>query len=144
MDSRRAAASPDHIGARSRIGESRRPGALAGIEPALISENAAPVEAANTAWDPWLGRLRSGFVFPPILERKPIAPEGGRTKRGELPAAVLRELQGWFLRGRAAGLAGTIYDNRDRGHSGLSKADWPQLAFTRYSRRRAPPTSTMG
>jgi hypothetical protein len=39
-------------------------------------------------------------------------------------AGLLRRL---YARGRAAGLAGVVYDNRDRGHSPLSMARFPQL-----------------
>lgn len=103
------------------------------IEPALVTENTALVATRNTTWSPAVQRLLSAFVFPPILSRKPISSRGGEPARGALPAPELRQLQDWFVRGRAAGLAGTIYDNRDRGHSSLSPTAWPQLAFTEYS-----------
>ena len=45
-------------------------------------------------------------------------------------AALLRRLA---AEGRAAGLAGVIYDNRDRGHSALPPGRFPQLTRLRYA-----------
>lgn len=101
--------------------------ALAPAEPALVRQNEAPVEAASTAWDVERQRLVSRFVFPPILKRKPVAAPGA------WPEPVLRELRRLVAQGRGAGLAGVVYDNRDRGHSALAPDAWPQLGFTRYA-----------
>ena len=51
-----------------------------------------------------------------------------RPKTGALD--ILREL---WKRGRAAGNAGDLYDNRDRGHSALKPEAFPQLAHVAYS-----------
>ncbi|HWE04648.1 MAG TPA: hypothetical protein VG326_19740 [Tepidisphaeraceae bacterium] len=44
--------------------------------------------------------------------------------------ALLRK---WSAEGTAAGNAGDWYDNRDRGHSGLNLAPWPQIQKVEYS-----------
>jgi hypothetical protein len=44
---------------------------------------------------------------------------------------MLRDL---FAEGRAAGLDGVLYDNRDRGHSALPADAFPQLTRTAYAR----------
>lgn len=55
----------------------------------------------------------------PVIDPKAEGPE----------AALLRRL---WARGEAAGLAGVIYDNRDRGHSALPPTAFPQLTPLRY------------
>ena len=47
--------------------------------------------------------------------------------------AALDILREHWKRGRAAGNAGDLYDNRDRGHSALKPGDFPQLAHVAYS-----------
>ncbi len=101
--------------------------------PALVEAGLAPVGAGNTVWDPRIRRLRSGFVFPPILKLRPIAPLVLEPRFGGLPAPAQRELQELDARGKASGLAGVLYDNRDNGHSHPLKKLWPQLADTDYS-----------
>jgi hypothetical protein len=46
---------------------------------------------------------------------------------------VQRQLQEWYVQAKASGLAGVLYDNRDRGHSALPQKLWPQLAVTDYA-----------
>ena len=101
-------------------------------DAAVVSAGRAPVRASNTVWDPRVQRLRSQFVFPRILDLRPVAPREGKVQLGGLPAAVRRQLQEWYLRGTASGLAGVLYDNRDRGHSRLARELWPQLSLTDY------------
>lgn len=57
-------------------------------------------------------------------EGKPIAPAG--SKIGEL-------LRQWYADGTAAGNTGDYYDNRDRGHSMLNLAQYPQLRKIEYT-----------
>ncbi len=47
--------------------------------------------------------------------------------------AALDILREHWKRGRAAGNAGDLYDNRDRGHSTLARQAFPQLAHVAYS-----------
>ncbi|HZK79634.1 MAG TPA: hypothetical protein VFC46_01170, partial [Humisphaera sp.] len=42
-------------------------------------------------------------------------------------------LRKWSAEGTAAGNVGDWYDNRDRGHSGLNLAPWPQIQKVEYS-----------
>lgn len=66
----------------------------------------------------------------PGPERRALAdlPVLGPQVRGDA-ATLLRSLYG---RGRAAGLAGVLYDNRDGGHSGLDVTRFPQLTPVVY------------
>ena len=94
-------------------------------EPAPIRDATALVSAANTAWDPEAERLRPRFAFP--------ARPGGAVL-GPGPKTAARDLLTEHVRrGRAAGNAGDLYDNRDRGHSRLSARDHPQVTATAYS-----------
>ncbi|MGY6411406.1 MAG: hypothetical protein ACXIUV_10340 [Alkalilacustris sp.] len=43
-----------------------------------------------------------------------------------------RRLRTWLAEGRATGLAGVFYDNRDRGHSRISATRFPQLTHIVY------------
>ena len=89
----------------------------------------APVAAANTAWNPAAERLEAFFAPPqgkPGPGSGPVLP--ARPKTGALD--ILRE---HWKRGRAAGNAGDLYDNRDRGHSALKPEAFPQLAHVAYS-----------
>ena len=69
-------------------------------------------------------RLEPRFSFPATAAAAP--PRG--------PATAARDLLREHLRrGRAAGNAGDLYDNRDRGHSALKPGDHPQLAHVTYA-----------
>lgn len=92
--------------------------------PAEVAGQSAPIGAASTAWNPATGRLEPRFAFAaeppgPVLPAKP-------------KLAALDILREHAKRGRAAGNWGDLYDNRDRGHSGLDLARFPQLAATAY------------
>ncbi|HET9069181.1 MAG TPA: hypothetical protein VFN28_11100, partial [Amaricoccus sp.] len=92
--------------------------------PAAVADQTAPISAANTAWNPATGRLEPRFAFAatppgPILPARP-------------KVAALDILREHARRGRAAGNWGDLYDNRDRGHSRLDLARYPQLAATAY------------
>lgn len=97
--------------------------------PAAIADGIAPVTAANTVWNPATERLEAAFAPPvsgPADRPGPVLPP--RPKTGALD--LLRE---HWKRGRAAGNAGDLYDNRDRGHSALKPEAFPQLAHVAYS-----------
>lgn len=87
-----------------------------------------PVDAL--ARDPVTGRLilpASALPDPgPAAARPPIAPADTSPE-----AALLRRLA---ARGAAAGLAGVLYDNRDRGHSLMPPESFPQLTRIVYPR----------
>lgn len=97
-------------------------------EPALVSveRQEAPVRAENTEWRPDGRALRSLFRVPPVLARRPVA-----RARGPLEG-VAPFLNHWYAEGRAAGLAGVLYDNRDRAHSRIARALFPQLLHVAY------------
>ncbi len=101
---------------------------LAEPEPAIASveELTAPVGPANTVWNPDRGRVSALVRVPPVLARRPVLPETGRL------AALAPTLNRLYARGRAAGLAGVLYDNRDRDHSTLRRAAFPQLLHVEY------------
>ena len=103
------------------------PGATPGATatPAPIVAGVATVSAANTAWNPAAERLEARFA-PPEGKPGPVLP--ARPK-----AAALDILREHWKRGRAAGNAGDLYDNRDRGHSALKTDAFPQLARIVYA-----------
>ena len=71
-------------------------------------------------------RAARGRASPcPPASPAPCCPPGPKT--GALD--ILRE---HWKRGRAAGNAGDLYDNRDRGHSALKPEAFPQLAHVAY------------
>jgi hypothetical protein len=81
--------------------------------------------AGALVYSPRDARLRAQVIPDPDAAARPILPDGDRS-----PAARLLRI--WQAEGRAAGLAGVLYDNRDRGHSALAPGDFPQLAHTAY------------
>lgn len=91
--------------------------------PAQARNGLAPVAAATTRWDGERRRLVAEFQFPPDLESRPVM-----TGNGEI-AQRLRRL---VAEGKAAGLAGVLYDNRDRAHISLNRERFPQLTATSY------------
>ena len=102
-----------------------RPAYLAPPEPAPIAEGVARVTARNTGWDAGAGLLRARFLPPRDAGRREIAGTS-------LPGTVHERLTELHARGRAAGNAGDLYDNRDRDHSTLRPGLLPQLAFVEY------------
>ncbi|MBY8975265.1 hypothetical protein KHP62_05570 [Rhodobacteraceae bacterium NNCM2] len=91
--------------------------------PAIVKKGQALVSAQNTVWDPAQQRLVSRFRFPDRLRTKPVM-------TGKDPLAIhLRKL---VQSGRAAGLAGDLYDNRDRRHVALRATKFPQLVHVVY------------
>lgn len=96
------------------------------LQPSAIQKQLAPVTSANTHWDPRVAALKSYFKF---NSRKVASAQV--QKQDDLAA---KELNSLFQRGLAAGNTGDLYDNRDRKHSSLSQKQYPQLAFTQYSK----------
>lgn len=76
--------------------------------------------------DPGTGRLTlpAADLPPPAVSAPVIAATDGD------PAAA--RLRAFFARGLAAGLAGVLYDNRDRGHSELPASAFPQMTRVVY------------
>ncbi|MEM8841909.1 MAG: hypothetical protein AAGD47_09055 [Pseudomonadota bacterium] len=93
------------------------------VTPAIVKAGEAPVSAGNTYWDDRQQRLVSLFRFPQQLRTKPAI--AGR----DALAVRLRKL---VQRGKAAGLVGDLYDNRDRGHVSLKRKRFPQLSRVVY------------
>ncbi len=94
--------------------------------PAKVQKQTAIVGRSNTIWDPDEKVLKVAFRFDDAGPRKGIVPVGP-TGSGKAP--LLNRL---YLAGRAAGNHGDLYDNRDRGHSTLTRAALPQLTFVEY------------
>lgn len=93
--------------------------------PAAPSAGTVLLTAGALVPAPRLGRFRATLApDPAAADRPPIAPAD--------TSPEARLLRGWVAAGRAAGLAGVFYDNRDRGHSRLSPERFPQLSFLTY------------
>lgn len=100
-------------------------GSAQNVDPGQIIGGEAPVSPANVTASPE-GFLDVRLRPDPVLLRRPVVAE-----RTDNPADAL--LLSWARRGFAAGLAGVIYDNRDRGHSRIGQREFPQLARTIYA-----------
>lgn len=95
--------------------------------PTRVDNGDALVSAANTAWDPEKARLLVGFEMLDAMRRVPIAD-------GKTPPAPIARLQTLAARGKAAGNVGDLYDNRDDGHSQLSRrTNRTQMSHVVYS-----------
>ena len=71
-------------------------------------------------------------------EEAPAAAEKAEEKPAEKPITTTTGpignlLRKWYAEGTAAGNVGDFYDNRDRGHSGLDLAPYPQLQAISYT-----------
>ncbi|MEM9045166.1 MAG: hypothetical protein AAGC81_10740 [Pseudomonadota bacterium] len=93
-------------------------------EPADAIDGIAEVTAGNTVWDSARDRLVSRVTLPDRLRSKPVM-------KGNSPTA--RKLRSLLRKGRSAGLAGVLYDNRDRGHGRMRLGKFPQIASVAYS-----------
>lgn len=102
---------------------------LAGIAdvatPARVRDGVAPVGPANTRRDGTSGLIDVLLDPEPGLADRPIINPAAT----DATAGALRRLN---AAGRAAGLAGVLYDNRDSGHSRLSPERFPQVARTEF------------
>jgi hypothetical protein len=94
--------------------------------PALVVDGVAEVAGANTVWNPATERLEPRFVLPGQPLSDAVLPPGPKHNARDL----LRE---HWRRGRAAGNHGDLYDNRDRGHSTLDLAGFPQVTRIVYA-----------
>jgi len=103
-----------------------RPDYLAPATPAAAVDLVAEVTADNTDWDAEHDMLRARFLIPPALARRPVSDY-------RLPKEIGARLDALYVRGRAAGNAGDLYDNRDRGHSAFWGRKLAQLTYIRYS-----------
>ena len=92
--------------------------------PRLVHEGRAIVNGTNTAWEPRSNTLVAAFKFT-------RSPRNDRVYGGEDRISGLLNL--WYGRGEAAGNHGDLYDNRDNGHSLLSKELFPQISHVEYS-----------
>lgn len=106
--------------------------------PAQTGNDAAPAEAPEPVRAPRVTVTPDSLQPEPRLNRfrVDLAPAPEAT---ELPVlgddasgAGVRLLRLWTAEGRAAGLAGVFYDNRDGGHSRLSDTRFPQLTHIDY------------
>ncbi len=80
----------------------------------------ARVTDTNTVWDNQLSVFRLMFAMEPPTGAPPVMVRGQGTA-GE-------QIRAWHREGTAAGLAGVLYDNQDRGHSVLASEPFPELA----------------
>jgi hypothetical protein len=94
--------------------------------PAPAPNGVAEVGAANTRWNPATERLEPRFVLPAAPVSALVLPPGPKDAARDL-------LRDHWERGRAAGNHGDLYDNRDRGHSRLDPAAFPQLTHVTYA-----------
>lgn len=119
---------PEYQEAAAQIRQSaQQPDAEASrVIPTRLQGTTALVTDRNTRWQPERVTLISEF-------RVDLAgPSTDSTcSLQDTPAARL--VNSWIREGSAAGHHGILYDNRDRGHSTLERAQWPELAFVRYS-----------
>jgi hypothetical protein len=103
--------------------------AFAFAAPAQAQEASSLTAIITPAALSWLDEAKRFLVrLPPdpAAAAQPLLREDDRS-----PAARL--LRGWLAEGRAAGLAGVLYDNRDRGHSALSPARFGQITHLEYA-----------
>jgi len=94
------------------------------VPSAKIKKRKAVVKGKNTVWDNRLDQFRAFFQRPDHLENKPV--RGGSGTVSDL-------LNKWYEQGTAAGNVGDLYDNRDNGHSRLSRTHFRQVPYVTYS-----------
>ncbi len=93
------------------------------LDPAPINGRTAAVNENNSAWDNRLDLFRVFFEDPDHLQEN-------RVRKGD--SKISKSLNKWYKKGTAAGNVGDLYDNRDKGHSKLSKDRYPQLSYVKY------------
>lgn len=96
------------------------------VSASPIVDGIALVSPANARRDPATGVIEVSFAPDPSRLKEPVVDPS----RTDTAAGLLRRL---YARGEAAGLAETLYDNRDRGHSPLRSGSFPQISRTQYS-----------
>lgn len=96
------------------------------VRPAQVADNIALLDQTTLRLNPLNGRQTVKVLFDPKLTTTPVV-----SNEADGPGfAYLRRLA---AQGRIAGLAGVIYDNRDRDHSSLPHRHFPQLTRSRYA-----------
>ena len=103
---------------RNAEGEGHSPGAQA-----LVESGRAVVDETNTVWEPRSNTLVTSFRFGRAAESRQV--RGGTDE-------VSRLLNRRYDTGDAAGNHGDLYDNRDNGHSVLTRESFPQMSHTEY------------
>ncbi len=105
------------------------PGAVAGqdLRPGQILDGVAPVGPGNTRLDPAHDMYVVTLRPDPVQARRPVLADRLKTPAADWLRARAR--RGW-----AAGMSGFVFDNRDRGHTGIGWRDFPQLASTQYAK----------
>ncbi len=101
------------------------PVAALAADPVPVIDGRALVTPEAMAFDARAQRDRVRIAADPGAAARPVLPDDTTT-----PAA--RFLRAWLAAGQAAGLAGVLYDNRDRGHSALDPDAFPQLVHIDY------------
>ncbi|MFZ4397746.1 MAG: hypothetical protein ACOYOU_19215 [Kiritimatiellia bacterium] len=96
------------------------------IEPYRVTGTVAWVTLTNTFQDPQLGgQLRALYAFElGAIRQRPIIVGAGK---------LIDQLRAWADDGIAAGNAGDLYDNRDRGHARLDPGPYPQITSVGYA-----------
>lgn len=92
-----------------------------------ITDRTATVTAGNTRWIPEEFSLVTEFQLPP---NPPLLLQNSQTST---PSPAQRLVSQWIREGTAAGFHGLLYDNRDRDHSTLQTAEFPNLNFVEYA-----------
>jgi hypothetical protein len=106
--------------ARAQSGEGQSAGGQGGGSPPVLTLTEADLQQApGVLW------RRPDLPFPPVPPDLPVIDPADATPE----AAMLRRLA---AQGRAGGLAGVVYDNRDRGHSPLPEPLFPQITRLVY------------
>jgi len=88
-------------------------------------------------WDETAQRHRVAVVPDPDAARRPVIDP-------EATGPAARLLRGWAADGGVAGLAGVLYDNRDRGHSRLAPGRFPQIVHLDYGAELAARQADVG
>lgn len=100
---------------------------LSGFAAAAQAQE-APVAAITPEALAWLEEAERFLVRLPPAEAPP-----GPLLRDDDRSPAARLLRGWLAEGRAAGLSGVLYDNRDRGHSPLPRTRFGQITHLEYA-----------
>ena len=105
-------------GQRNADGDGRTPGS-----PALVKSGRAVVDQSNTIWEPRSNTLIARFKFAEAPESRQV-----RNDTDDVSRLLNRRYDG----GDAAGNHGDLYDNRDKGHSALTRESFPQMSHIEY------------
>lgn len=95
--------------------------------PAQITDHTATVSDNNTRWSPNEFTLITEFQSPSTPQMPP------KHTQASSPSPAQRLVNQWIHEGTAAGFHGLLYDNRDRDHSTLHPAEFPNLNFVEYA-----------